>query len=203
MTDAISRLQAFFKRFPGIGARQASRFVYFLLKQDRQTLEYFARLVLDLKKEVKQCPECFRFFAIGNANICGDCIDSTRDTSLLLVVEKDADFENAKRIPDYEGRFFVLGGNVPILEEEPQKRIRLLQLKQRIERDKEGISEIILALSATREGDYTTRLLKEELNDMASQNEITLSTLGRGLSTGIEIEYTDPDTMAAALRNRS
>lgn len=203
MTDAIATLTAFFKRFPGIGPRQASRFVYFLLKQDRQTLEYFSSLVLSLKKDVKQCPECFRFFAIGHSNICSECSDTERTSETLLVVEKDSDFENARHLNDFSGKFFILGGNVPILENEPHKRIRLNQLKERIDRDKEKLSEVILALSATREGDYTTKLIKEEFAELATFNDIRFTSLGRGLSTGIEIEYTDPDTMQAALRNRA
>ncbi|MDP3955713.1 MAG: toprim domain-containing protein [bacterium] len=203
MTDTITRLSSFFKRFPGIGPRQAGRFVYFLLTQDRATLEYLARLVLDLKKEVHQCTECFRFYSLGDAGKCSICIEPSRAITQLMIVEKDADFETARRMDDYVGHYFILGGNVPILEEEPQKRIRLNELKRRIHRDKEHLTEIILALSATREGDYTARLLKEELETISNENNIRITSLGRGLSTGIEIEYTDPDTMAAALKNRS
>ncbi|MDP3988967.1 MAG: toprim domain-containing protein [bacterium] len=203
MTDALSRLTAFFKRFPGIGPRQASRFVYFLLKQDRGTLEYFANLILNLKRDVKQCPDCFRFFAIGLQELCTECSDDNRVSAHLLIIEKDADLENARRIPEYNGKFFVLGGNVPILEDQPEKLIRLQQLCTRVSRDGAKLQEIILALSATREGDYTTTLIKDALQDLSKTHNITITMLGRGLSTGTEIEYIDPDTMSAALRNRA
>jgi recombination protein RecR len=177
--------------------------VYYLLTQDRGTLEYFAKLILNLKNEVNQCGSCYRFFSFGSKETCNVCLDSSRNNTQLMVVEKDADFETAKKINDYVGKFFILGGNVPILEDNPEKRIRINQLVQRINKEKEPLVEIILALSATREGDYTVKLIREILEPLAEKYNISITTLGRGLSTGIEIEYTDPDTISAALKNRS
>jgi len=116
------------------------------------------------------------------------------------VLEKEADIDNVER-GGFRGLYFVLGGTVPLGEEEPERFIRLRQLQERILQDGEGnlLKEIILGLSATTEGDHTRLLLQEVLRTAAEQYHIKITALGRGLSTGSELEYADPDTIASAL----
>lgn len=123
---------------------------------------------------------------------------------MLFVVEKDADLDNIER-SGFRGLYFVLGGTIPLASEEPQKYIRLRELVERIEQDgtKLVLNEVILGLSATSEGDHTRLLLQEKLAPMAQGFNFKLSSLGRGLSTGSELEYADPDTIASALNSRN
>lgn len=194
----VDRLAQMFEKFPGIGPRQARRFVQYLLVAGGGTRSELANLIQKLGAEVAQCKTCFRWFAKKNntSGICDICTDTHRDQSILFVVEKDADIEPVER-SNFKGRYFVLGGTIPLASEEPGKYVRLNDLLKRVAEN--NLKEIILGLSATTEGDHTRQILQEKLRD----SQIKISSLGRGLSTGSELEYADPDTIASALNSRS
>jgi recombination protein RecR len=200
--NTINKLTELFSKFPGIGPRQAKRFVYFLLTRNSTFLEELARLLLELKKEVSKCELCMRFFAnSAHTKVCEICRDVNRQDEMLMIVERDADFENIEKSKIYEGKYFILGGKVPILEKNPENRIRVNELKERV-KDK-NIKEIILALSVNPDGENTERYVRELLSPLAEENSIKITMLGRGLSTGIELEYPDSDTLKNAFKNRT
>lgn len=199
----LDRLTEQFIHFPGIGPRQAKRFVYYLLTRDHRTLDSIARLIGELKNEVHHCELCFRYFTGRERKLCDICANPNRAHEVLMVVEKDADLETIERSGGFEGVYFILGGTVPILDKEPEKRVRASALLKRITAEDGNLREIILALSATTEGDITERYLKELLEPHRTLHSITISHLGRGLSTGTELEYSDADTIRNALQNRS
>ena len=130
--NSINKLTELFSKFPGIGPRQAKRFVYFLLTRNNAFLEELSRLLLELKKEVSTCESCMRFFAnhLHNTSVCDICRNPNRQSEMLMIVERDADFENIEKSKIYEGKYFILGGKVPVLEKEPERRIRVTQLKE-------------------------------------------------------------------------
>lgn len=205
--DTIDKLTEFFKEFPGIGERQARRFVYFLMSRNGTYADNFSQLVLDLKKEVAQCKECFRFFLIKNNknNLCEICADTNIDSSTLMVVEKDSDLESVKKSRVYHGKYFILGGLVPIVEKTTKSRVRIEELKKKIQNSKESkekLSEVILAFSLNPQGDHTDQYVREQLKDISDKLGIKISSLGRGLSTGTELEYSDNATLSNALKNR-
>jgi len=144
--NSIDKLSEIFARFPGIGPRQAKRFVYFLLSRNGDYVGELVRAVQSLKKEIVQCGECMRFFVYPEhsrgAKICSICADDTRDSSMLMIVPRDIDFEAVEKSGSYKGFYFILGGVVPILEKEPEKRIRIKELDTRIKNAKD-IKEII------------------------------------------------------------
>jgi len=121
-----------------------------------------------------------------------------------MIVSRDVDFENMEKTGAYDGRYFILGGSVPILEKEPEKRIRIFELLKTIEKKSAGgtLKEIIVAMSANPEGENTGDYIKEKTYDFVTAHNITISLLGRGLSTGAELEYADGDTLKNALKNR-
>ena len=204
--DAINKLAERFADFPGIGPRQSKRFVYYLLSRNGSYLDEFARLLTDLKRAAARCVSCRRFF-VGNANPareCPTCADRSRDASTLMIVEKEVDFENIERTGVYRGYYFILGGTLPVLEKEPNKRIHGDDLRTlvRTRAEKNGLKEIIFALSATTEGDFTKNYLETILQETAEAYRIKRSMLGRGLSTGLELEYSDIETLRNALDNR-
>lgn len=204
----IQRLTESFMRFPGIGPRQAKRFVYYLLHTSPGVTQQLVQQIEELRRETSQCQRCYRYFPNPNRQgqkRCETCADQTRDTSLLMLVEKDTDLDNVHKSGSYPGYFFVLGGLVKILDKQPQLSIRLKELKKTIaERaeDDHKLKEIIVAVSANLEGDTTVDYLKAELAPLLAQHQLKLSTLGRGLSTGVELEYSDADTIKNALKNR-
>lgn len=196
MADRIEDLARAFERFPGIGPRQARRFVYHLLAASQSDRTKIAALVSDLAKDVRQCPECMRF-ANGGGPLCSYCSDSSRDDSILLVLEKDQDLLAIERAGTFKGRYFVLGG---VLTLSGKGAIREKELLRLVERKKGALKEIVLALSATSEGENTAEHLREVLRSY--RDTMKLTKLGRGLATGSELEYSDVETISGALQNR-
>jgi recombination protein RecR len=200
--DVINKLTKIFSEFPGIGPRQAKRFVYFLLSRNTAFIDEFLTLIRELKKEIKICQECFRYFPKDshNSNLCDICRSPNRHNESLMVVSRDVDFENIEKSHSFDGKYFILGGNVPILDKTPEKRIRLKELITLIEKNKP--KEIILGLNANSDGEYTGQFIVEALKPLTTKLNFKISHLGRGLSTGTELEYSDEDTIKSALENR-
>jgi len=198
--NSIDKLSEIFARFPGIGPRQAKRFVYFLLSRNGDYSGELVKGIQNLKKEIVQCGECMRFFPSTSSGqvSCSVCTDESRDNSMLMIVPRDIDFEAVERSGSYKGYYFILGGVVPILEKEPEKRIRIKELETRIKKGKD-IKEIILAMNANLDGENTAEFIKQKYQGLP----LIFSTLGRGLSTGAELEYADPETLKNAFLHRT
>ncbi len=201
--DIIDKLTEIFKEFPGIGERQARRFVYFLMFKNPNYAENLSKLVLELKKEVSQCKECYKFFLTTKTKgvICEICNNVNVDASTLLIVEKDSDLESVEKSGVYHGKYFILGGLVPIVEKNTKSRVRIEELKNKITNQKD-LKEVIIAFSLSPQGDYTDQYVREQIKEIAEKNKIKVSSLGKGLSTGTELEYSDNDTLKNALKNR-
>jgi len=207
--DIIDKLTEVFKEFPGIGERQAKRFVYFLMSKTGSYNENLSSLILDLKKETAQCKECFRFFILNKEKnkLCDICANINVDSSTLMIVEKDSDLESVKKSRVYHGKYFILGGLVPIVEKSTKSRVLIEELKEKIKKGEKNESnnnlrEIILAFSLSPQGDHTDSYVRNELKELAEKHNIKISSLGKGLSTGTELEYSDNDTLKNALKNR-
>ncbi len=202
----LEKLTDIFKKFPGIGPRQAHRFVYFLLTRSQHHNDELARLIGALRSTVFECSACHRFFEAstrGHESLCDIDRDTHRDATLLMIVSRDVDLESVEKSGAYRGRYFVLGGSVPILTEKPEERIRQKELLETVrERAANGLQEIILAMNVTPEGDHTGDYLTQILAPLVGDS-IKISRLGRGVSTGTELEYSDDDTLRFALQNRS
>ncbi len=199
MSDSIYRLSKLFEKFPGIGPRQAGRFVQYLLRSSPALRRELAEAIRDLGGSVRCCNECFRFFA-GERALCNICSNPQRDNALLAVVASDADLESLERSSTFHGRYFVLGGTLALTSEKIDG-IRLANLIESLRaRLEKGLEEIILALPANPEGDATADRVRHEIQQ--EFDAIKITTLGRGLSTGSELEYADADTLKNALFNR-
>lgn len=199
--DAIERLAAAFAEFPGVGPRQARRMVFWLLRKQRGFAEELAKLLPVVASGVRPCPSCYRFSEAPAGQPCRLCADSGRDAATLLVVCRDQDLEGVERAGTYRGRYFVLGGSAPILEKNPERLIRLAELCARAEKDA-SLREIVVATNATADGDYTAKVVREWVEPIAATRGLKITLLGRGLSTGAELEYADPDTVRAAINGR-
>lgn len=163
--SSIEKLTEIFRKFPGVGPRQARRFVYHLLSRNDNTAEEIISNISKLKSDVA----------------------------------RDVDLDNMEKSRAFNGLYFVLGGNVPILEEKPESFIRQKELLERVKNL--NLKEIIIGTSANPEGEntfyYVQGLLKKSLGE-----GVRITTLGRGLSTGTELEYSDADTIKSAMMNR-
>jgi recombination protein RecR len=202
--NSIDKLTEIFKSFPGIGPRQAKRFVYFLLTRNKNYIKEFTALVEELPKEIQICQDCFRYFTKGKtaSQLCDICQSKNRDETLMIVA-RDIDLENIEKSHSFNGRYFVLGGTVPILDKNPETKVRLNELVRAVEKKSKTLKEIILGFSINPESEYTAQYVVQTLNPLISKYSLKVSHLGRGLSTGTELEYSDADTIKNALKNRS
>jgi recombination protein RecR len=197
--DPIERLTTLFQKFPGIGPRQAQRFVQYLLRTSPAVRREIMESIRELGSEVAQCPSCQRYHS-GKKDLCSICGNPERDASLLAIVASDADLAALERSHMFRGKYFVLGGLLSLASD----RMTGLRIKELLDslpkRRDDGLSEVILAFPANPEGDSTAIRVKEEIQENVTG--ITISMLGRGLSTGSELEYADPETLRSAFDNR-
>lgn len=196
----LDRLSQIFEKFPGIGPRQAGRFVQHVVRSSPAVRSEFIAALQDIDTLVRQCPSCMRIHS-GGKDMCTICDSSQRDETLLAIVAIDADIAAIERSSTYKGRYFVLGGLISLASEKPTG----LYLKQLVsgipKRVENGLTEIILALPANPEGDATAVRVRDELAPNIPET-VRMTTLGRGLSTGSELEYADTETLRNAMKNR-
>jgi recombination protein RecR len=203
-----------FAKLPSVGPRQAARFVFHLLNQPKEEIEKFGKKFFVLNK-IRYCEFCNRAIEITSGKLCDICKDKNRERSTICIVEKDTDIESLEKTKRYNGIYYVLG-----IEDEKKQLANLKKLIERIKKSpsrhstelgrgpssgqaKKDLKEIIIATDATTEGEtialYSARQL-EELKKIYPGLKIT--RLGRGLSTGSELEYMDEDTLTNALLGR-
>ncbi len=199
--DPLERLTTLFERFPGIGPRQAGRFVQFLLRSSPAIRRELIEALGGLGSGVHQCPECMRYHA-GSAKLCGICGNPQRDLAKLAIVATDTDLLALERSGTFRGKYFVIGGTVSLASEKGDG-LRIPELLESIPaRTDAGLEEMILAFPANPEGDATLIFVRENIAPVAAISNIKITSLGRGLSTGSELEYADPDTLKSAFESR-
>ncbi len=203
--DQIQILAEKFKEFPGIGERQAKRFVYFLLHKNPTFVKSLGDEILKIKNSITQCPSCFIFFQKGNNVLCSVCSNEKTDHSSLLIVEKDADYLNIQKSKVYKGMYFVLGALVPIVDKQTLSFVRTKELIKIIEDriKNNNLNEVVIALALSPQGEHTDMYIRELLSKINGIENVKISSLGRGLSTGSELEYADGDTIKNAIINRN
>jgi recombination protein RecR len=207
--NPTDRLTELFMRFPGIGPKQAKRFVYFLLREHVQYKEQLIKALEELKFTGKQCEKCFRYYGDRNADpaktLCDICSSSSREHSTIMILEKELDLDAIEKTGSYNGLYFILGGLVPPLTEKPSELIRIRELTTYIHAGITGetLSEIIFALPVTDYGDTTTEYIEKTIKQIVGVDKVNLTHLARGLSSGLELEYVDRDTFRSALDRRN
>ena len=202
----LDKLIKYFEKFPGVGGRQARRFAFHILTMPEADISKMTELMSSLQDTVIECTSCRRFYSRngGSGTECSICLDEHRDRTKLLVVERDTDIQSIERSGVYDGLYFVLGGTVPLLDNTDNKKLRSSGLQHIVrERIPIELEEIILAFSVNPDGENTARFVESILKDITQKHSLKISYLGRGLSTGSELEYADPDTIKNAFRNRS
>lgn len=201
---SLEKLIKHFEHFPGIGSRQAKRFAFHILTLNQTDSAEISELIKNIRAHVVKCPSCCRFHSMyNNEPLCLICSSGTRDRSKLVVVERDIDIDAIERGGAYDGLYFVLGGTIPLLNTQDIKKLRGGALKHLVgTRSEEGLKEIILGFSVNPDGDNTARYIEMLLRETLLENTIKISYLGRGLSTGSELEYADPETIKSAFKNR-
>ncbi len=202
--DSVDRLAKLFLKFPGIGERQARRFAYFILTQQEGYVDSLARALVAARTHANTCARCLRIFegsVESSGGLCNICSDEHRDQSSIVVVEKSQDIESFNRT-DYNGLFFVLNGLIPIVQKDIIAGTNAQKLIDRVRKDtsENVLQEVILAFPVTPNGEHTDSAIRELLSPISL--DLTITSLGRGLSTGAELEYADPASLEASLKKR-
>lgn len=197
-----------FKRFPGIGPKQAERFVYFMMKQNNIWTDNFINNIKELKQKSIKCELCSRYsfneMFDTNNHICNICHDENRDSSTMLIVEKEMDVDSIEKSGIYNGVYFVLGGHLPFLAKDAKEYINIEALTKRIisKIKEDNLKEIIFALPVNDEGDNEMQYIKKVIGQIVGIEKVKISNLARGVSTGLEMEYVDHDTFMYAFNAR-
>jgi len=188
--EALIELMA---RLPGLGPRSARRAVLVLLKKRATMMVPLAQAMAEVAITARDCTVCGN---IGSAEVCAICADPRRATGELCVVEDLSDLWAMERGGAFKGRYHVLGGTLSALDAVSPETLRIPALVARI--DREGITEVILALAATVDGQTTAHYIAEVLGPTG----VALTSLAQGVPIGGELDYLDDGTIGAALRAR-
>ena len=183
-----------FKSLPGIGERTALRLVLFLLKQDKQKALAFGETINNFIEHVQFCEVCYN---ISDSKKCSICESSHRNKKVICVVENVKDVMSIERTKTYNGVYHVLGGLISPMDGIGPSDLTIDALVNRI--DNSEVSEIILATSATMEGETTNFFINKKLKN----KDIPVSVIARGVSFGSDLEFTDELTLGKAISNRT
>ena len=183
-----------FSKLPGIGRKTALRLVLWMLRQEDAEVEQFAESIHNLKHEVKYCRICHN---ISDVEVCPICSDPRRDASTVCVVENIQDVMAIENTQQYHGLYHVLGGIISPMDGIGPSDIEIDSLVKRVADG--GVSEVILALSPTMEGDTTNFYIYRKLVGYS----VRISVIARGVAVGNELEYTDEVTLGRSIQNRT
>ncbi len=189
MEDAVEQLAS----LPSIGKRSALRLVIHLLNRKPEEIERFAQAFVEMKEHVKYCQTCRN---ISDYDICAICSNPQRDHQTICVVEDVRDVMAIEDTGIFKGVYHVLGGVISPMDGIGPTDLHINSLVERVQN--KDVSEIILALSATMEGDTTNFFLFKKLSPFS----VTITSLSRGVSVGSELQYADGLTLSRSILNR-
>lgn len=195
---AVTRLIEKFERLPGIGPKSAQRLVFYLLHNPESELEDFAQRLTALKQNTVLCSLCHN---VSENDPCEICSDTSRDSSILCVVEQPLDLLAIDRSDIFKGKYHVLHGAISPLNNIGPEQLYLRDILKRME----TVGELILATNPTMEGEATALYITEMINQSAvrvANPELKITRIGHGLPIGADIEYADGVTIARALEGR-
>lgn len=185
------------QKLPGVGPRQAARFILALLDKDESELRELGQAIANLKKDIRFCRECFNVSENGSCHVCSD---PKRDNSKILVVEKVTDLDSVEKTGLYKGLYHVLGGSINPLDGATPETLRFGELEKRIDSlANEKNLELIIATNPNTAGETTALYIKDLLKNKSG---VVLTRLGRGLASGSNLEYADEITLRNALEYR-
>ncbi len=189
------------RELPGIGPRQAVRLAFAVLEKGSSFAHDLAQTAIGAADETVFCGLCFRSMEKPSTDEtrCQICRSAGRDREKIMVVEKESDVEAFESADNYQGLYHVLGGSISAFEKNPGEKLHLRELFDRLKNEPARAGyEVIIATANTLEGNQTANYIERILEPL----KVRVTRLGRGLSTGAEIEYADPLTLEQALKNR-
>jgi recombination protein RecR len=197
MNPKFKQTTKLLQKLPGVGPRQATRFILALLEKDDSELRELGQAISNLKTDIRFCKNCFN---ISEGMLCHICNDQKRDFAKLLVVEKVTDLESMEKTGIYKGFYHVLGGAINPLDGATPDNLHFNELAIRVDNlSKNGQLELIIATNPSTTGETTALYIRDLFKD---KKDILLTRLGRGLASGSNLEYADELTLKHALEYR-
>jgi recombination protein RecR len=182
-------------RLPGVGRRSAERMVFHLLNAPAEESERFSSALLDLKAKLRFCRICNNF---TEGEVCPICVDSTRDTTVICVVETPKDAISIEKTGSFKGQYFVLLGAISPSEGRGPDDVDLNKLFRRLEDPSQGVREVVIATDADMEGELTALHLIKVLQPYG----VKVSRIGIGLPSGGSVEFADMSTLTMSMNAR-
>jgi recombination protein RecR len=191
-TREIDALIDMMAKLPGLGPRSARRAVLHMIRKRSLLMTPLSDLMQKVAASARECLNCGN---IGTADICDICNSEKRANGMICVVEDVADLWAMERSGVFKGRYHVLGGTLSALDQVGPEQLRIPRLLDRV--DSEAVTEVILALNATIDGQTTAHYIADQLD-----GRVTLTSLAQGVPIGGELDYLDDGTITAALNAR-
>lgn len=191
-----------FGKLPGVGPKTASRLTFYLLTKSNQDVEKFGDAIINLKKNLKTCSQCF---SITENDPCPICANPKRDKTILMVVEEPLDVVALEKT-GFQGLYHVLGGVISPIDGIGPENLRVRELIAKIEKESD-IKEVILATDPSLEGEATSmyidsQIKKIKINPPKGGKKLHVTRIARGLPVGGDLEYADEITLTRALEGR-
>lgn len=190
----LDELIEHFSSLPGVGKKTALRLVLNLLKRDEEDIQAFAKSLAEMHTKISSCTRCGN---IAEGELCSICVIPSRKQDIICVVEDIRDIMAIESTEQFFGLYHVLGGVISPMEGIGPQDLNIESLVQRVQAG--GVSEVVLALNASMEGDTTNFFLYRKLSDA----EIKITTLSRGVAVGTELHYIDELTLGRSILNRT
>ncbi len=182
-----------FATLPGIGKKSALRMALYMLRQPKENVELFASSIVGMSNNIKHCSVCNM---VSDSQVCSICADTSRNRSLVCVVESIRDVISIENTNMYNGLYHVLDGIISPIDGVGPSDLPIAELENRV--STQEIKEVILALSTSMEGETTSFFLYNRLR----KYNIKITTIARGVAFGDDLEYTDELTLAKSIENR-
>ncbi len=195
LPKAVQALVDSFEKLPGIGPKSAQRLVFYLLHNPEHELAQFARNLENLKKMTVLCTKCHN---VSESDPCQICADTSRDATLLCIVEQPLDVLAIEKSESFKGLYHVLHGSIAPLHNIGPEQLFLHDVVSRLD----AVAELVIATNPTMEGEATALYIKEYLIQQGKHSELAISRIGHGLPIGADIEYADGMTLSRALEGR-
>jgi len=190
-------------KLPGIGSKTAARLTFYLLSQSEEERQNLGKAVYHLRRNLRTCSICYN---IADSDPCPICSDSRRDKSKILIVQSPLDILALEKTNEYKGVYHILGGAISPVDDIGPEDLKIKELLDRIKKDFDNISEVILATNPNLEGEATAMYIAQQISNLKSQSSkfktIKVTRIARGLPVGGDLEYADEVTLSRALEGR-
>jgi recombination protein RecR len=193
LTPTLSRLMQELEKLPGVGPKTAQRLAFYILSRPKEEMISLANAIIDVKERIKTCKRCFNF---SEEELCPICTDENREQSVICVVADALDLMAIESSGAYKGLYHVLQGVISPLDGIGPEELRIKELVERIKT--EGVSEVILALNPTVEGEATAHYIANLIRPLG----VKITQLAMGIPAGGDLNYADKMTIARALVGR-